>query len=190
MNINCKLLGVFLSVAENASFRKAADQTHRSMPAVSMQIKQLEEQVGVALFQRTTRKVSLTDEGEKLLISARKALAELEIGLLPKAITNSPTSIRWSPWPRPRPGYFVRRCTAAAHRHCAQDAAQGRQDGQPCAEPDDLDRHDSRPYPFTICLAAGGSLKPAGRLPSKIACWRHLFRNIKLSITLFDLSAM
>ena len=82
MNINFKLLGVFLSVAENASFRKAADQTHRSMPAVSMQIKQLEEQVGVALFQRTTRKVSLTAEGEKLLISARKALAELEIGLL------------------------------------------------------------------------------------------------------------
>ena len=82
MNINFKLLGVFLSVAENASFRKAADQTHRSMPAVSMQIKQLEEQIGVALFQRTTRKVSLTDEGEKLLISARKALAELEIGLL------------------------------------------------------------------------------------------------------------
>ena len=81
MNINFKLLGVFLSVAENASFRKAADQTNRSMPAVSMQIKQLEEQVGVALFQRTTRKVSLTEEGEKLLISARKALAELEIGL-------------------------------------------------------------------------------------------------------------
>ena len=81
MNINFKLLGVFLSVAENASFRKAADQTNRSMPAVSMQIKQLEAQVGVALFQRTTRKVSLTDEGEKLLISARKALAELENGL-------------------------------------------------------------------------------------------------------------
>lgn len=81
MNINFKLLGVFLSVAENASFRKAADQTNRSMPAVSMQIKQLEAQVGVVLFQRTTRKVSLTDEGEKLLISARKALAELENGL-------------------------------------------------------------------------------------------------------------
>lgn len=81
ININFKLLGVFLSVAENASFRKAADQTNRSMPAVSMQIKQLEEQVGVALFQRTTRKVSLTSEGEKLLISARKALAELENGL-------------------------------------------------------------------------------------------------------------
>jgi DNA-binding transcriptional LysR family regulator len=46
-----------------------------------MQVKQLEEQLGVALFQRTTRKVALTQEGEQLLISARKALAELEVGL-------------------------------------------------------------------------------------------------------------
>jgi DNA-binding transcriptional LysR family regulator len=81
MNINFKLLGAFLSVAENSSFRLAADQTNRSLPAVSMQIKQLEEQLGVALFQRTTRKVHLTEAGEKLLVSARKALAELEGGL-------------------------------------------------------------------------------------------------------------
>jgi DNA-binding transcriptional LysR family regulator len=81
MNINFKLLGAFLSVAENSSFRKAADQTNRSLPAVSMQIKQLEEQLGVVLFQRTTRRVELTEAGEKLMISARKALAELEGGL-------------------------------------------------------------------------------------------------------------
>lgn len=81
MNINFRLLATFLAVAENASFRKAATETNRSLPAVSMQIKQLEEQLGVAVFQRTTRKVELTAEGEQLLISARKALAELEIGL-------------------------------------------------------------------------------------------------------------
>jgi len=81
VNINFKLLGAFLSVAENSSFRKAADQTNRSLPAVSMQIKQLEEQLGVVLFQRTTRRVELTEAGEKLMISARKALAELEGGL-------------------------------------------------------------------------------------------------------------
>jgi len=81
MNINFKLLGAFLSVAENSSFRLAAEQTNRSLPAVSMQIKQLEQQLGVALFQRTTRKVHLTEAGEKLLISVRKALAELEVGL-------------------------------------------------------------------------------------------------------------
>ncbi|WP_208514184.1 MULTISPECIES: LysR family transcriptional regulator [Variovorax] len=81
MNINFKLIGTFLSVAQNESFRKAAEETNRSLPAVSMQVKQLEEQLGVALFQRTTRKVTLTQEGEQLLISARKALAELEVGL-------------------------------------------------------------------------------------------------------------
>lgn len=81
MNINFKLLAAFLAVAENASFRKAATETNRSLPAVSMQIKQLEEQLGVSVFQRSTRKVELTAEGEQLLISARKALAELEAGL-------------------------------------------------------------------------------------------------------------
>ena len=82
MKINFKLLGTFLAVAENASFRKAADQTHLSLPAVSMQIKQWEEQLGVALFQRTTRKVDLTQAGEQLMISARKAMAEIDAGLV------------------------------------------------------------------------------------------------------------
>jgi DNA-binding transcriptional LysR family regulator len=78
MRINFKLLGAFLAVAENVSFRKASEQTHLSLPAVSMQIKQLEEQLGVALFHRTTRRVELTREGELLIISARKAMAELD----------------------------------------------------------------------------------------------------------------
>ena len=78
MRINFKLLGTFLAVADNVSFRKASEQTHLSLPAVSMQIKQLEEQLGVALFQRTTRRVELTPEGEKLMISVRKAMAELD----------------------------------------------------------------------------------------------------------------
>jgi len=81
MNINLRLLATFLSVAEHTSFRKAAQYTNRSLPAVSMQIKQLEEQLGLALFQRTTRKVELTQAGEQLMISARKAMAELESGL-------------------------------------------------------------------------------------------------------------
>lgn len=78
MRINFKLLGTFLAVAENVSFRKASEQTHLSLPAVSMQVKQLEEQLGVALFHRTTRRVELTREGEQLMISARNAMAELD----------------------------------------------------------------------------------------------------------------
>ncbi|MGE4240969.1 LysR family transcriptional regulator [Ramlibacter sp.] len=81
MKINFKVLSTFLAVAENASFRKAAEQMHLSLPAVSMQIKQLEERLGVALFQRTTRKVELTREGEELMISTRKAMAELDASL-------------------------------------------------------------------------------------------------------------
>ncbi len=81
MNVNFKLFNTFLNVAQNESFGKAAGVANRSIPAVSMQVRQLEEQLGVALFQRTTRKVELTAQGEKLMISVRKAMAELESGL-------------------------------------------------------------------------------------------------------------
>ena len=82
MNVNFKLLYSFLLVAEHSSFRLAAEYAHRSLPAISSQIKQLEEQLGVVLFHRTTRMVKLTHEGEQLTLSVRKALAELEGGLL------------------------------------------------------------------------------------------------------------
>jgi DNA-binding transcriptional LysR family regulator len=82
VNINLKLLHSFLLVAEHNSFREAAERANRSLPAVSMQIKQLEGQLGVTLFHRTTRRVELTKEGEHLLISVRKSLAEIETGLL------------------------------------------------------------------------------------------------------------
>ncbi|MBO1113683.1 LysR family transcriptional regulator [Bordetella petrii] len=79
MRLNFNLLSTFLAVAENSSFRAASAQVHLSLPAVSMQIKQLEERLGVTLFHRTTRKVGLTPEGEQLMISARKAMAELDV---------------------------------------------------------------------------------------------------------------
>jgi len=81
MKINFKVLSTFLAVAEHASFRKAAERMHLSLPAVSMQISQLEERLGVALFHRTTRRVELTREGEQLMIGARKAMAELDDAL-------------------------------------------------------------------------------------------------------------
>jgi DNA-binding transcriptional LysR family regulator len=81
MAVNLKLIATFLSVAQHSSFRKAAEELNRSLPAVSMQIKQLEEQLGLPLFQRTTRKVELTRDGVQLLISARRAIAELDGGL-------------------------------------------------------------------------------------------------------------
>jgi DNA-binding transcriptional LysR family regulator len=72
---------MFIAVAENNSFRQASEQLNRSQSAVSMQIKLLEDQVGVALFHRTTRRVELTAEGQQLLTYARRALAEWDSGL-------------------------------------------------------------------------------------------------------------
>ena len=80
-NVNLKLLQAFLLVGEHSSFRAAAEMSYRSTSAVSAQIRQLEEQLGVPLFHRTTRNVRLTDEGQQLLDCARRALLEVETGL-------------------------------------------------------------------------------------------------------------
>lgn len=79
--INLKLLQTFLLVAENSSFRTAAEKTFRSQSAVSAQIRQLEQQLGVPLFHRTTRSVHLTAEGVELIECAQRALMEVEAGL-------------------------------------------------------------------------------------------------------------
>jgi DNA-binding transcriptional LysR family regulator len=81
MNVNLKLMHTFLLVAEHSSFCRAAEVSNRSQSAVSMQIRQLELQLGVSLFHRTTRRVQLTRQGELLLVCARKAVAELQTGL-------------------------------------------------------------------------------------------------------------
>ena len=78
---NLKALQIFVVVAESCSFRRAAEVLNRSQSAVSTQIKLLEEQIGVALFHRTTRRVQLTAEGKQLLGHAQRAVASLELGL-------------------------------------------------------------------------------------------------------------
>lgn len=80
-HVNLKLLQTFLLVAEQCSFRMAAEKSFRSPSAVSAQIRQLEAQLNVALFHRTTRYVRLTGEGEQLLECAQRALLEVESGL-------------------------------------------------------------------------------------------------------------
>ena len=80
-HVNLKLLQTFLLVGEHSSFRVAAERSFRSQSAVSAQIRQLEEQLGVSLFHRTTRSVRLTEEGHQLLECAQRALLEVESGL-------------------------------------------------------------------------------------------------------------
>ena len=68
----------FVAVAENLNFRKASRQLHVSQPSLSVQIKQLEDEVGVPLFQRTMRRVEITRAGEVFLITAQEVLSMLE----------------------------------------------------------------------------------------------------------------
>ncbi|MBP2299356.1 LysR family transcriptional regulator [Azospirillum picis] len=74
-------LAVFLTVAEERSFRAAADRIGVTRSAVSQTIRRLEETVGVALVRRTTRSVGLTEEGERLFNDAAPALAEMGAAL-------------------------------------------------------------------------------------------------------------
>lgn len=80
-SVNLKLLQTFITVAYEGSFRLAAERLHRSHSAISNQIRTLEEQVGVTLFERTTRSVALTAEGAQLLESANRATYEMQQGL-------------------------------------------------------------------------------------------------------------
>lgn len=77
-NATLRQLRVFAAAARHQSFGKAAEELHLSPPAVSMQIRELEEQVGLPLFDRTGRQVALTVTGEYLLVYAKKILATLK----------------------------------------------------------------------------------------------------------------
>jgi DNA-binding transcriptional LysR family regulator len=68
----------FLAVADEGSFRRAAERVGVSQPAVSQAIAQLEGELDVRLFDRASRRVSLTPDGRQFLEPARRALAEFE----------------------------------------------------------------------------------------------------------------
>ncbi len=80
-NVNLKLLQTFLLAAKHGSFRRAAEESNRSPSAVSMQIRDLEEQVGVSLFRRTPQSTNLTPVGEILYEQVSKAMADVQAGL-------------------------------------------------------------------------------------------------------------
>lgn len=73
-------LHYFQAVAQYSSFTRAAKALHVSQPALSQQIRQLEEHLGAQLFDRQGRTVRLTDAGEVYLRYAQQALQDLEAG--------------------------------------------------------------------------------------------------------------
>lgn len=72
--MNTTQLECFVQVAQNLSFRRAAEELHLSQPTVSKQVASLEDELGGTLFLRTTREVALTELGESFLRDAREIL--------------------------------------------------------------------------------------------------------------------
>jgi LysR family transcriptional regulator, transcription activator of glutamate synthase operon len=71
-------LRYLVALADECHFTRAAAREHIAQPALSQQIRRLEAEVGLALVERTTRKVALTGAGELLVARARHILSELE----------------------------------------------------------------------------------------------------------------
>lgn len=74
-------LKAFLAIAEAKTFTAGARQVNVTQAAISMQIRQLEDEVGIPLFTRTPRRVILTEAGERLIDRARRILREHDAAL-------------------------------------------------------------------------------------------------------------
>ncbi|MGY8631375.1 LysR family transcriptional regulator [Bradyrhizobium sp. 14AA] len=81
METDLNALAVFALVAEERNFRAAADRLGVTRSAVSQTIRRLEENLGIALVQRTTRSVSLTEAGERLHAEIAPAIADMRAAL-------------------------------------------------------------------------------------------------------------
>jgi DNA-binding transcriptional LysR family regulator len=74
-DLDVRTLRYFVAVAEELNFTRAAERLFVAQQAISRDIRKLERRLGTTLFDRTTRRVSLTPDGERLLVEARELLA-------------------------------------------------------------------------------------------------------------------
>src|SRR5215470_9569931 len=78
MRIDFLGLQAFLSIAQRGSFQRAAAHLNLSQTAISHRMRKLEDELGLKLFARTTREVTLTRAGIEFLPKAQKSIAELK----------------------------------------------------------------------------------------------------------------
>lgn len=77
LHLTLRQLQVFEKVASHLNYSRAAEELYLSQPAVSMQIKQLEENIGLPLFEQMGKKIFLTDAGREVLHYSRNILQQL-----------------------------------------------------------------------------------------------------------------
>ena len=77
--MNIRDLEYLVALAEHRHFRRAADSCHVSQPTLSGQIRKLEDELGVMLLERTSRKVLFTQAGMLLVDQARTVLREVKV---------------------------------------------------------------------------------------------------------------
>lgn len=78
LNVTIRQLRTFVAAARHLSLARAAEELHLTAPAISMQIRDLESAVGLPVFERTGRTITLTTTGEYLLVYARRVLSTLK----------------------------------------------------------------------------------------------------------------
>jgi DNA-binding transcriptional LysR family regulator len=78
MHLTLRQLKVFEAVARHLNYTRAAEELHLTQPAVSMQVKQLEESLGVGLFEQLGKRIHLTEAGSEVLAYARTINQQLD----------------------------------------------------------------------------------------------------------------
>ncbi|MGI9249431.1 MAG: LysR family transcriptional regulator [Woeseiaceae bacterium] len=78
MHLTLRQLQCFSAVAKNLSYTRAAEELHLTQPAVSMQIRQLEQQAGLALTEQLGKQVHLTEAGEEVYRYAKSILQQVD----------------------------------------------------------------------------------------------------------------
>lgn len=77
--MNITQLKYVLEIARSASMREAASRLYVSQPALSASIRELEEELGILIFERTNKGISLTKAGREFLVYAKKAVSQYKI---------------------------------------------------------------------------------------------------------------
>ncbi len=138
-NISLRALRVFCVAAERESFREAAELLYLTSSAVSHQIKQLETELGLKLFERTPRSLELTREGQAFYDDIQPLLVDFDAVTTRHAKSEQPRSLRISVQPFFASELFVTRLPAFVAEHPDLDISVDTSDESPEKHPASAD---------------------------------------------------